>query len=425
MNEALLHTIWKYKLLGQNKFVGTKGETIEIVAIGEHNQDSGPDFFSSKVLINDVLLVGNVEIHIKTSDWLKHKHQLNKAYDNLVLHVVYEHDVELPQNELFNVSVVELKNIIKRSLIEQYSQLELSKQMIPCGKSITMVSDIVWKSWMDRLAISRIEEKTKRIDTLFQLCHQNYEDTLYVLLSRNFGFKINNDAFELLGKSIPYSILKKHADQPIQIEALLFGTAGFLDELFTDAYPKLLQNEYEFLKHKYQLVPLKKELWKFSKTRPVNFPTIRISQLAHLIGKQQSLFHVLEKQPTLLELKAFFNIETTAYWKTHYKFDTEVEESFKPLGESAFHTIVINTIIPFLFFMSERNFNIELKEHAMDILAQLPAEVNTKTKAYTNLGVKTASALESQAQIQLYDFFCSIKACLHCHVGQALLKKSV
>lgn len=424
MNEALLHTIWKYKLLGQNRFVGTKGETIEIVAIGEHNQDSGPDFFSSKVLINDLLLVGNVEIHIKTSDWLKHKHQLNKAYDNLVLHVVYEHDIELPQNEQFNVSVVELKDIVSPALMAQYSLLELSKQTIPCGKSITTVSDIVWKSWMDRLAISRIEEKTKRIDSLFQLCHQNYEDTLYVLLSRNFGFKINNDAFELLGKSIPYSILKKHADQPIQIEALLFGTAGFLDELFADAYPKLLQNEYEFFKHKYQLVPLKKEQWKFSKTRPVNFPTIRISQLAHLISKKQSLYHVLEKQPTIMELKVFFDIETSNYWKTHFKFDTEVEESSKTMGDLAFQTIVINAIVPFLFFMSERNSNLELKEYAIDLLAQLPAEVNTKTKAYTSLGIKTESSLESQAQIQLYDFFCSTKACLHCHVGQALLKKS-
>ena len=424
MNEALLHTIWKYKLLGQNRFVGTKGETIEIVAIGEHNQDSGPDFFSSKVLINDILLVGNVEIHIKTSDWLKHKHQQNKAYDNLVLHVVYEHDAELPQNEQFNVSVVELKHLVNPLLIEQYRQLQLSKQTIPCGRSITTVSDIMWKSWMDRLAISRIEEKTKRIEALFQLCHQNYEDTLYVLLSRNFGFKINTDAFELLGKSVPYSILKKHADQSIQIEALLFGTAGFLDELFEDVYPKLLQNEYEFLKHKYQLIPLKKELWKFSKTRPVNFPTIRLSQLANLIGKQQSLYHLLEKQPSLMELKAFFNIETTAYWKTHYKFDTEVEESIKPLGESAFHTIVINTIVPFLFFMSERHSNMELKEYAMDLLAQLPAEVNTKTNAFTSLGVKTESALESQAQIQLLDHFCSVKACLQCHIGQALLKKS-
>ena len=425
MNEALLHIIWKYKLLGQNHFVGSKGETIEIITIGEHNQDSGPDFFSSKVLINNLMLVGNVEIHIKTSDWLKHNHQQNKAYDNLVLHVVYDHDVELPQNEKFNVSVIELKNSIKPSLLDQYSQLALSKANIPCGKSITSVSDIVWKSWMDRLAVTRIEQKTKRIETLFQLCHSNYEDTLYVLLCRNFGFKINNDAFELLGKSIPYSVLKKHADQPLQIEAMLFGTAGFLDELFTDSYPKLLQNEFEFLKHKYQLMPLKKEQWKFSKTRPVNFPTIRISQLAHLISKQQSLYHLLETQPTLKELKQFFNIETHPYWKTHFKFDHLVDASEKPLGEVAFNTIVINTIVPFLFFMSIHHSNQALVDYAMDLLTQLPSEVNTKTKNFTELGVKTESALESQAQIQLYDFFCSAKACLHCHVGQALLKKTI
>lgn len=425
MNEELLHTIWKFKLLGQNHFVGTKGEMIEVVSIGEHNQDSGPDFFSSKIIINQLMLVGNVEIHIKTSDWLKHNHHQNKAYDNLVLHVVYDHDVDLPQNETFNVSVIELKNIIKPSLLEKYNQLKFSKIEIPCGKSISSVSEIVWKSWMDRLAISRIEQKTNHIEKLFQVCHENFEDTLYVLLCRNFGFKINNEPFELLGKSIPYSILKKHADNPLQVEALLYGTAGFLNELFEDAYPKLLQNEFEFLKHKYKLVPLKKEQWKFSKTRPVNFPTIRISQLTNLICKQQSLYHLLETKPTIKELELFFDIETTAYWKTHFKFDSEVEESDKPLGDSAFNIILINTVVPFLFFMAAHNSNENLIDYAIDLLSKLPAEINTKTKKYTKLGVKTLSALDSQAQIQLHDFFCSNKACLHCHIGQVLLKKEI
>lgn len=182
MTEELLHTIWKYKLLGLTQFKGSKQENIEVVSIGEHNQDSGPDFFNSKIKINDILLAGNVEIHIKTSDWLKHKHQQDKAYDNLVLHVVYEHDKELPQNEQFNVSVLELKNYIKPSLLEQYNQLQLSKQSIACGKSIATVSDIVWKSWLDRLVVSRIEQKTTYIEHLFEYTKQNHEDALYISL---------------------------------------------------------------------------------------------------------------------------------------------------------------------------------------------------------------------------------------------------
>ncbi len=276
MNEALLHTIWKYKLLGQSKFTGTKNETIEVISVGEHNKDSGPDFFNSRISINDVLLAGNVEIHVKTSDWLKHKHQNDKVYNNLVLHVVYDHDVELDQNREHNVSVLEIKNNIKPSLLERYSAIEHSRQAIACGRSIASIPDIIWASWLDRLAVSRIESKTEYIEDLYAYAKQNHEDTLFLLLFRNFGFKINNDAFELLGKSISYSILKKYADNLIQLEALLYGCAGFLDDLFEDDYPKLLQNEFEFLKHKHQLVPLKKENWKFSKTRPVNFPTIRM-----------------------------------------------------------------------------------------------------------------------------------------------------
>lgn len=425
MNEDLLHTIWKYKLLGKNQFIGSKQEAIEIISIGLHNQDSGPDFFNSKIKINNIVLAGNVEIHIKTSDWLKHNHQNDRAYDNLILHVVYEHDKELPQNELFNVSVLELKNYIQPELLTQYQQLQLSKQIIACGKSITTVSEIIWKSWLDRLAVSRIEQKTEYIEHLFEYCHQNHEDALYLLLCRNFGFKINNEAFELLGKSLPYSVLKKYADNASQTEALLFGVAGLLDDLFEDKYPKHLQNEFEFLKHKHQLQPIKKEHWKFSKTRPVNFPTIRIAQLAGIIGKQNSLYHLIEQKPDLKTIRSFFACEINPYWKTHYKFDAVSDESSKTFGETAFQSVLINTIVPYLVFMAKHNTNSTFVEYAMDLLSQLPAEVNTKTKQFIELGIKTENALESQAQIFLLDNFCSKKACLHCRVGESLLKNSL
>lgn len=424
MDEELLHTIWKYKLIGQSTFIGSKEETIEIISIGEHNQDSGPDFFNSKVIINGILLAGNVEIHIKTSDWLKHHHQKDKSYDNLVLHVVYEHDVALPQNETYNVSVIELKRYIQPALINQYNQLKRSKQSIPCGKSILAVPDIIWKSWLDRLAVSRIEEKTDYIAHLCEYCKQNYEEALYLLLCRNFGFKINNDAFEMLGKSLPYSILKKYSDNETQVESLLYGTAGFLDDLYQDRYPKQLQNEFEFLRQKHQLHPLKKEVWKFSKTRPANFPTIRISQLASLLCKQQSLYHFLESKPSLKMIKAFFSISPSIYWTNHFRFDVESEESNKPFGAIAIQSLVINTIIPYLFFMSKHKQNQEYIDYALDLLTQLPYEVNTKTKEFIKLGIKPLNALESQAQIQLFDNYCTKKACLKCNVAEYLLKNS-
>jgi len=425
MNEVFLHTIWKYKLIGQTKFVGSKQEAIEIVSIGEYNQDAGPDFFNSKIRINDVLLVGNVEIHIKTSDWLKHRHQENKSYDTIILHVVYEHDKEIRQNENFNVSVLELKNLINPALLEQYNQLQFSKQNIACGKSISSVSPIIWKSWLDRLAISRIELKTEYLEHVFEYCNYNHEDTLYILLCRNFGFKVNNDAFELLGKSLPFSILKKYVDNPIQIEALFFGVAGFLDELFTDKYPKQLQNEFEFLRHKHVCVPIKKESWKFSKTRPINFPTIRLAQLANVVCKNQSLYHLIEQKPTLKIIKMFFEVEPNVYWKTHFKFDSVSEESHKPIGENALYSLVINTIVPYLFFMSKHNLQVEYIEYALDLLTQLPAEENSKTKEFTKLGVDAENALESQAQIHLLDNYCLKKSCLNCNVAEFLFKNAV
>ncbi len=422
MNEALLHTIWKYKLIGQSIFIGSKNESIEIVTIGEHNQNSGPDFFSSKILIDGVLLVGNVEIHLKTSDWLKHKHQQNKAYDNLILHVVFEHDMELEQNIAYNVSVLELKKYIKPQLLTQYNSIEVSNQKIACGKAITKMPNFEWQLWLERLAITRIETKTEYIDHLFAFSNNSYEDALYLLLCRNFGFKINNDAFELLGKSVSYSVLKKYADNKIQIEALLFGCAGFLNEPYKDAYASKLQNEFEFLNHKHQLIPIKKEAWRFSKTRPVNFPTIRISQLANIIAKQQSLYHLIESKSSIAIFKKYFEIDTSEYWHTHFKFDSLADSSKKVIGTSSFNSIIINTIVPFMVFMAKQTSNESLIEYALELLAQLPAEENTKTKEFTSLGITNSNALQSQAQIQLFDNYCIIKRCLQCNVAKFLLK---
>ncbi len=424
MNELLLHTIWKYKLLSKTQFIGTQNESIDIVSIGEHNQDSGPDFFNSKIRINQILLVGNVEIHVKTSDWLKHQHQLNKVYDNLVLHVVYEHDIDLHQNINHNVSVLELKQYITPQLLQQYYQIQLSKDTVACGKSITQVNDIIWKNWIERLAISRIQEKTDYIEHIFLYTQNNHEEALHILLFRNFGFKINNEPFELLAKSLPFNLLKKYINNAIQIEALLYGVAGFLDDLLEDKYARQLQNEFEFLKHKHQLKTLKKELWKFSKTRPINFPTIRIAQLANLITKQKSFFHFLEEQPNLNTMKTFFELQPNTYWNSHYKFDVKSEEINKPLGDKAIESLVINTIVPYFFFMSKQFSIPHYIDYALDILSQLPSEINSKTKQFKKIGICTENALESQAQIYLLDNFCSKKRCLHCAVGQYLLKNN-
>lgn len=425
MNEALLHTIWKYRLLQQDEFTGTRGENIRVLAVGEHNHDSGPDFFNAKISINGIFLAGNVEIHIKTSDWLRHNHQHDKAYNNLVLHVVYEHDTELQQNKEFNVSVLELKSFVGDSLINAYRELERSPQVIPCGKSLASVPAGHWNSWLDKLAVERLERKASYAAHLFEYSGNDLEETLYILLCRNFGFKINHEAFELLAKSLPYNILKRYADNILRLEALLFGVAGLLDEPFEDSYPRLLQNEFELLRHKHGLIPLRKEIWKFSKTRPVNFPTIRLSQLAHLFFKSRSLYHLLEDYPGISTLQDFFQVETHEYWETHFKFDVPSHRAARPLGKTAFQSIVINTVVPFVYFRYTGSGQQALKDYAIELLGGLEAEANKKTNLFTGLGRKAAHALGSQAQTELYDVFCSKKACLHCNVAEFLLKASL
>lgn len=424
MTEAFLQAIWKHKLVGKTHFTGTKYETIEIISQGEHNQDSGPDFFNSKVRIDGVLLAGNVELHLSTSDWLKHNHHKNKAYDNLVLHVVYEHDCTLPQNEHYNVSVLELKPYLKPSLVEQYHDLQNSKQKIPCAKSILQCPDTLWDLWLERLAISRMELKSEYIEHLFQYTKHNFEETLYLLLCRNFGFKINSEPFELLAKNIPLGILKKYTNNQFQIESILFGVSGLLEGQFEDIYPKQLQNEFEFLKQKHHMHSLKPELWKFSKTRPVNFPTIRLAQFASLLCKPLSLFQLIENKASIDDLQDYFNVDTATYWRTHYKFDVDSEDSEKSLGAFAFQNIVINTVVPFLIFISKHSAKEIFAEYALELLENIDPEVNVKTRNYSELDVVNKHALHSQGQIHLYDHYCSKKQCLQCHVGQYLLKQA-
>ncbi len=420
INELFLQTVLANKILTVSNFKGTQNETVELINIGTINNDSGPDFFNAKVKINDVILAGNIEVHIKTSDWLKHHHDKDKAYDRIILHFVYEHDKDITQNINNNVPVVELRKYIPDHIISNYKNLIVSKTKIACGHSISYVNSFVWISWLNRLMVSKLEEKTAYISDVFQFLNNNYEETLYVVLMRSFGFKINNEAFELLAKNLPYSILKKYSDNLIQIEALLYGVSGLLDNVFENKYLKNLQNEYEFLKHKHQLNELPKEIWKFSKTRPLNFPSVRMAQLAALIHKHNSLFHLIESKPSLSELKKYFDVEVSSYWNDHYTFDDESILKKKNLGINAFELLVINSIVPFLFFMSKNNE--EFMNYAFDLLNQIKAEVNFKTKEFSKLGVKVDNSFESQALIYLFDQFCSKKACLNCSVGNDLIK---
>ena len=421
-NEDLLQFLWQYKILKPLPFITTSGKEITIIKNGELNKDSGPDFFNAQIRIGDVVLVGNIEIHLKTTDWLKHKHQQDKNYDNIILHVVYEHDVDLFQNTNNNVEVLELKNLISESTINAYTQLNTAKTKIPCHDQLASVNDLKFISWLERMTIERLEGKVKLIEEYFRSVSGDYTQTFYFLLLRNFGFKVNSLPFELLAKNLPLTILLKHSDNLLQLEALLLGTSGLLENQFEDKYIQQLQNEFDYLKNKYRIIPLSKEIFKFSKLRPANFPTIRLAQFARLLNAKPGLFMAPYDFSNYEEIVLAHKINLEGYWKNHYNMDGNVTSKDLTLGLTSIENLIINTFAPFYFFYSKRTGKEEMGDLAIELLNKCDFEQNTKTKLFSEKKTVLSSAADSQATINLYDNYCKKKACLTCGVATFLLK---
>jgi hypothetical protein len=421
MKEELLHFIWKYRLIKPQELFTVSGNKVKIINPGELNTNAGPDFFNAKVQVGKVTLAGNIEIHIKSSDWLKHKHQEDKAYNSLILHVVYEHDKTINQNKEHNVETLELKKIIEPAIIKKYNTLISSKQSIPCSSQIKSVNTLKLNSWLDRMLAERVETKTHYIKQLFETAQRDYVQTFYLLLAGNFGFKVNAGPFELLAKNLPLPVLLKHKDNLFQLESLLFGMAGFLEQSYKDKYPQQLQNEFEFLKNKYKLNPVSKSLWKFLRLRPANFPTVRLSQFALIIHKSPELFSNPIKFKDADVLKKTICIEAQGYWLNHYKFEGSETKNSKILGEISVHNIIINTMAPYLFFYGQQTGNENYKEAALNSFEKLNFENNQKTMQFAKAGLKFKTGGQSQALINLYDNYCKKKNCIKCAVASNLL----
>ncbi|HET6226120.1 MAG TPA: DUF2851 family protein [Bacteroidia bacterium] len=424
MTEELLHHLWKFRLFNQFGLKTTTHEAIEIVKMGEHNQHAGPDFFNSKIKIAETLWAGNVEVHIRASDWNKHGHQQDKGYDNIILHVVYEADEPVYRQSGEAIPTLELKHRIESFYIRNYEHFKLSKDWIACEKQMNEVPAIVLHASLNRLLIERLEEKFNATMEILRLNKMNWEETFYQLLAKNFGFKTNAIPFQLLAKSIPSTILAKHKSSLLQVEALLFGQAGFLEQHFNDKYPLQLQNEYAFLKQKFKLISIDNHLWKFLRLRPVNFPTIRIAQFAQLIYQSNHLFSKIIEEEELMQLRKLMDATVSPYWKAHYVFEKTVSEKNKNLGEDSRENIIINTIIPFLFVYGKAKGDESYIERALRFLDEMEGEKNSIINSWKMLDMPVKSAAETQALLQLKNNYCDHKKCLECSIGNYLLKKS-
>ena len=421
MPEELLHYIWENRLYHTERLNTTAGEQLVIIDPGKRNSNAGPDFFNAKVKIGDTVWAGNVEIHCKGSDWNKHKHQRDKAYDNVVLHVVEEADEDISRTNGEKIPTLILD--YPKHLAENYRHLLDAKTWIPCEDRFHRIDPIVLQLGFNRLMIERLEYKTEEIVSRLEQNNNDWNETFYQMLARMFGFKVNAMPFELLAKSLPVGILSKHRNNLFQLEALLFGNAGLLNrQLLGDDYFLQLREEYSFLYKKYKLKPIEGHLWKFLRLRPVNFPTVRIAQLAALIQGKEALFSKILEAKNIEAVLQLFKVKASDYWNTHYNFNkSSKRETEKVLGYTSSQILIINVVVPFLFVFGDKQNLQHLKNRALEFLEKLPAENNSIVKKWSDLGIKARSSFESQALLQLKNRYCDQKKCLNCQIGVKLV----
>lgn len=422
MTEKFLHYLWKMKLIHSINLKTTDGEPVQIVSAGESNPNAGPDFLNARIRIGETTWAGNVEIHLKSSEWNIHHHNADNAYDNIILHVAYIDDKPVNRPDGSAVPTLEIKDLFDPGIYETYQSLMRSSSWIPCDNQIQKVEPIIIHQWLHRLLIERLEQKIQPIlDSLEENKH-NWEETCYQFIAQAFGARVNAEPFHLLARSLPLKILAKHKNNLFQIEALLFGCAGFLDEKLSDQYPILLKKEFSFLSKKYGLKPLKKHIWKFLRLRPANFPTIRLAQFAELIFKSSHLFSRILETENVKDIVSLFEVETSEYWIDHYRFDKISTKCVKPFGKIAAELLLINTITPFLFvygkFCDEENYVLR----SLELLENTSAEKNNILNGWLVLGIKSKSAFESQSLLQLRNNYCKNYRCLECAIGNKILQ---
>lgn len=420
MQEDFLHYIWKYKKFVTSALKTVTGKQVQVITVGDHNLNSGPDFFNAKIKIAEQLWAGNVEIHVKSSDWFLHNHELDKNYDNVILHVVWQHDTEVYRSDNSILETLELQNIVSQTALLNYKKLYSKKQKwINCEQDFASIDNFVINNWLERLYFERLERKSKEIEEALKVSKNNWEAVLFKMLAKNFGLKVNAEAFLSLVNSFAFAIVQKQANV-LSLEALFFGQANLLESNNQDAYFMALQKEYRFLKQKYKLQNNHVVPFQFFRLRPSNFPTIRLSQLASLYSKQANLFSKIVAAKSKEEIYKLFQVEVSTYWENHYKFDKESKKSKKRITKSFIDLLIINTIIPLLFCYANQ-LGKDKNETILKILNAVSSEKNNIVAKFQQLKPISKSAMQSQALLQLKTEYCDKNKCLQCAIGNKLL----
>ena len=419
INEEFISFIWQHKLFDLEGFE-ISNQQVQLLGQGTLNNYSGPDFFNAKVKIGETIWAGNVELHVKTSDWFKHKHQVDPAYNNVILHVVFEND--LTQNKQLDLPpVIELKGRIKKSIIDRYNSLS-SKTWIPCGNSITSIDRAIVDFWLERLAIERTARKVEALNLNAIKNTNDLEEVLYTSICTSFGLKANALPFSILAEHLPFKMVSKYLDSQVKLEALFMGQAGFLHRELDVPYFNLLKREYEVLRTKHKLDSLSVDIWKVGGVRPSNQPLLKIAQLVQFLKTNFPLVNSMSGLSNINQINNLFNIEVSDYWKRHTYFGKLSKNFSRKIGRNSTNAVVINSIIPFLFYLSDSKNLPQLKDIGLSFLNEMKPEINSITEGWKNIGLIPNSALQSQALLELKNNYCENFNCLSCSVGHKLIR---
>lgn len=426
MKEEFLHYLWKYRLYDSDNLFDSDGNKIEVLNPGEYNRDSGPDFFNARIRTGDTIWAGNIEIHTQASHFNLHGHQNDPAFNNVILHVVAVNDRKIMNSRGEEIPAAELK--FSNSLYERYEALINNPCLIACEGYLKGADSFLLRGWIESLAIERLCRKAEAVKKILEATGNDWEEVLYQLICRYFGFRVNTEPFEMLAKVLPFRVIRKHSDNIFQIEALLFGAAGLLDEgllreALSDEYYKDLIKEYKILSAKYSIRALPGWIWKFSRLRPVNFPTIRISQLAHMLSVSGGLFSRVLEKCDIKELNSLFEVPVSDYWEDHYVFGKKSRNTGKTTGEQAADLLIINTVIPVFFVYGRSRDRQDLCDRAVNLLKNILPEENKIISEWNDAGLTAESAFDSQAMIQLRDDYCRKRRCLECRIGGRLVRQ--
>jgi len=422
--EEFLHLVWQFRLYDAQLLQTVDGKSLRILNCGFPNKHAGPDFTNAKIIIGETTWVGQVEVHLKTSDWNVHQHQIDSAYDNVILHIVWEHDTEIATKDGTTLPTLVLKGKVQEHLFNNYENLINSVSAFPCENQLNKIDSFVVNGFLSRVLVERLAQKSEEVFERLEQLNGNWDESFYHFMAKNFGFKVNALPMQVLAQSLPQTLFAKHKDQSLQIDALIFGQAGFLNQSFEEDYPNQLKTEYAFLKKKYGLTAIDISLWKFLRMRPQNFPTLRLAQFAALVSVSNHLFSKILEVKNVKDLRLLFeNLPVNPFWQTHYHFNKEAEKVSLQLGKSSIDNILINTVSLFLFAYGKYTGQANYQTRAFYLLESIAAENNNIISQYLEAGIHAENAYQTQALLQLRKSYCNEKKCLSCGIGLKILKR--